>query len=72
MFWAVVVAQLVELLLMIPEIRRSNPGIGKILSSNCLIEKTKIKKKRLGMPILKKMQATGDFLVSAYLHFERR
>ena len=49
---AVVVAQLVELLLPIPEVRGSNPVIGKIyiehLTVNC-IEKTKIKKKRPGM-----------------------
>ena len=32
---AVVVAQLVELSLWTPEIRSSNPNIGKILSTNC-------------------------------------
>ena len=46
---AVVVAQLVERLLPTPEIRGSNPDIGIILSTNCTIEETKIKKKRLGM-----------------------
>ena len=49
---AVVVAQLVERLLPIPEVCGSNPVIGKNLHStftvNC-IEKTKIKKKRPGM-----------------------
>ena len=49
---AVVVAQLVERSLSIPEVRGSNPVIGKILywtfTVNC-IEKTKIKKKRPGM-----------------------
>ena len=45
-----VVAQLVERLLPIPEVRNSNPVIGKIyiehlFSVNC-IKKTKIKKKR--------------------------
>ena len=45
-------AQLVEPLLPIPEVRGSNPVVGKTLyltfTVNC-IEKTKIKKKRLGM-----------------------
>ena len=48
------VAQLVELLLPIPEVRGSNPVIGKIyiehFTANC-IEKTKIKKKRPGMAL---------------------
>ena len=47
--WSVVVAQLVEQLLPIPEVHGSNPVIGKTLyctfTVNC-IEKTKIKKKR--------------------------
>ena len=46
---AVVVALLVELSLSTPEIRGLNPDIGKILSTNGTIEKTKIKKKRSGM-----------------------
>ena len=45
-FLAVVVAQLVEGSLPTPEIRDSNPDISKVLSTNCTIEKTKIKKKR--------------------------
>ena len=49
---AVVVAQLVERSLSIPEVRGSNSDIGKffywILTVNC-IEKTKIKKKRPGL-----------------------
>ena len=49
-----VVAQLVEQTLPTPEICSSNPDIDKILSTNCTIEKTKIKKKRLEWPILKK------------------
>ena len=53
-----VVAQLVERSLPSPEIRDSKPVIGKILciklSTNCIIEKTKIKKTRLGMAHLKK------------------
>ena len=36
-----VVAQLVERSLPTPEIRDSNPDIGKILSTNCTLEKTK-------------------------------
>ena len=47
--WTVVVAQLVEWLLLTPEIGCSNPNIGKILSANYTIEKTNIKKKRPGM-----------------------
>ena len=50
---AVVVAQLVEWSILTPEARGSNPVIGKILSTklttNCIIEKTKIKKKWPGM-----------------------
>ena len=53
---AVVVAQLVERSLPIPEVRGSNPVIGKklywIFTVIC-IEKTKIKKKRPEMPIFK-------------------
>ena len=53
---AVVVAQLVEQLLPILEVRCSNPVIGKIyiehFTVNC-VEKTKIKKKRLGKAHLK-------------------
>ena len=48
---AVVVAQLVERSIPTLEIRSWNPDIDKILSTNCIIEKTKIKKKR---PIFKK------------------
>ena len=46
---AVVVAQLVEQSPIIPEIFGSNPDVGEILSTNCTIEKTKIKKNRPGM-----------------------
>ena len=45
---AVVVAQLVERSLPTPEMRRSNPDMGKILSTIHIIEKTKIKKKEAG------------------------
>ena len=48
-FRAAVVAQLVERTLPIPEIRASNPDIGKILPTNCTVEKTKIEKKRPGL-----------------------
>ena len=55
-FNAVVVAPLVEWSHPTPEIRGSNPNIGKVLSTNYnKIEKTKIKKKRPGMAHLKKM-----------------
>ena len=55
---AVVVAQLVERLLPIPEVRGSNPVIGKIyihhlLTVNC-IEKKKTKKKEAGNGPFKK------------------
>ena len=57
---AEVVAQLVERSLLTPEIRGSNPVIGKILSTkfikHCLAEKTKIKKKRPGMASLKTIE----------------
>ena len=52
--WAVVVAQLVERSLPTPDVRGSNPDIGKVLSTNCTLEKTKIKKKRPGMAHLLK------------------
>ena len=47
---ALVVAQWVERLLPIPEIRGSNPNIGKVKTTNYFFkkEKTKIKKVRLG------------------------
>ena len=41
---AVIVAQLIERLLPTSKIHGSNPDIGEILSTNCTIEKTKIKK----------------------------
>ena len=51
--WGVVVAQLVKRSLLTPKIRGSNPVIGKFVSTNyspnCIIGKTKIEKKRLGM-----------------------
>ena len=50
---AVVVAQLVERSLLTPEIRGLIPDHSKILSTNCTLEKMKIKKKRLGWPIFK-------------------
>ena len=49
-----VVAQLVEQSLLAPEIRGSNRDIGKIISTNCTIEKMKMKKKRPGIAYLKK------------------
>ena len=45
---------MVEWSLPTPEICGSNPNIVKILSANCILEKTKIKKKRPGMAHLKK------------------
>ena len=63
-FWgAVVVAQLVEHSLPIPEVRGSNPVIEKnyieLFNVNC-IEKTKIKKKRPRMAHLKKLVKSVD------------
>ena len=53
-----VAAQLVEWSLLTTEIRGSKPVIGKVLyikySTNCNIEKTKIKKRGQEWPILKK------------------
>ena len=51
---AVVVAQLLERLLPTPEICGSNPDIGEMVSTNCAIEKTKIKKEAGNEPSLKK------------------
>ena len=48
-------AQLEERSLMTPEIRSSNPDVGKILSNNCTIEKAKIKKKRSRLAYLLKI-----------------
>ena len=51
---AVVVALLVERSLLTPEIRGSNPNIGKVLSTNCkLTRKDKNKEKEAGMAKLK-------------------
>ena len=47
-------AELVEWSLPTPVIRGSNPVISKISSTNFTREKTKIKKKRLGIAHLKK------------------
>ena len=47
-------AQLVERTLPTPKMRSLNPDVGKILSTNCTIEKMKIKNKRLGMAHLRK------------------
>ena len=62
---AVVVAQLVEQLFPIPEVRGSNPVISKklywIFTVNC-IQKTKIKKKEAGNgPFIKSLK--NDFLL---------
>ena len=42
--WAVVVAQLVELLLPTPEVRGSNPVVGKIYIEQCVLS-TVLKKR---------------------------
>ena len=59
-----VVAQLVGWSLPIPEVRCSNPVIGKnlyqTLTVNC-IEKTKIKKKRPGMAIFYKKEKEASY-----------
>ena len=52
---AVVVAQLVERSLPTPEIHGSNPAIGKIVSTNCMIKKDENKEKEArNGPSLKK------------------
>ena len=62
-----VVAQLVERLLPIPEVRGSDPVIGKKLISNInCIEKMKLKKKRPGMAIFKKMLLSLSVDFEAY------
>ena len=53
---AVVVIQLVEQSLPTPEVCGLNADIGKTLSTNCTIQKTKVKKKTLGMAHLKNCQ----------------
>ena len=63
---AVVVAQLVEQSLLIPEVRSSNPVIGNLFTVNC-IEKTKIKKKEVGYGPFKKYILPKKFLNSGEL-----
>ena len=66
-------ALLVELSLPTPEIGGLNPDIGKILSTNGTIEKTKIKKKRPGRPIFKKsgQDALVDSIVKILSSFNQ-
>ena len=52
---AVVVAQLVEQSLSTPEIYGLHPDISKLLSTNCIKEKAKIKKRHREWPIFKKI-----------------
>ena len=63
-------AQLLERSLLTPEIRGSNPIIGKILSTNCTIEKTKIKKKRPGMAHLKKRVIVHSLIIDGHFKFD--
>ena len=68
--WAVVVAQLVEGLLPPPEIRGSNPNIGKVLSTKCELNrkdnnKEKEKEARKG-PSLKKYIKSTTLLLHVY------
>ena len=64
-FWAMVVAQLEELSLLIPEVSSSTPVIGKIFNErlftvNC-IEKTKMEKKVTGnVPFLQTKKFRGN------------
>ena len=64
--WEVVVAQLVERSLPIPEVRGSNPVIGKnlLILNICILStvywKTKIKKKRPGMALFLKKKMPKD------------
>ena len=63
-----VVAQLVEQSLPTPEIRGSNPDIGKILSANSTIEKAKNKEKEAGNgPSLKKVDLKKDSTIDTRL-----
>ena len=62
---AVVVAQLLERSLPTQEIRGSNSTLGKILSTNCVIEKTKKEKKEKRgweCPTFRKGPKVNDFL----------
>ena len=74
-FWGVVVvAQLVERSLLTPEVRSSNPVIGKLLSDIYLItvnwiEKTKMKKKRPGMAHFLKKKSLLDKYFQAFDYF---
>ena len=76
---AVVVAQLVEQLLPILEVRCSNPVIGKIyiehFTVNC-VEKTNIEKKAGNGPLLKNWfmatQILGKVMIMFQLHFHYR
>ena len=60
--WAVVVAKLVERSLPTPEIRGSNPNIGKLLSTNCTLNrKDENKEKEAGNgPSLQKRILTDE------------
>ena len=66
-------AQLVERLLPIPEVRGSNPVIGKNLyrtfTVNC-IEKTKINKKRPGMAHFKKKKFNIPLITVCYKYYK--
>ena len=68
----VAVAQLLERSLPTPEVHGSNPVIGEVLLSivNC-IEKTKIKKKRPGMALLKKRKNILTYLIKFDLLYSR-
>ena len=74
--WAVVVAQLVERSLPIPEVRRSNPVIGKnflywtVVYCQLCIEKTKIKEKRPRMAHFFKKSLFFDSHIYYYLLFK--
>ena len=62
---AVVVAQLVEGSLPIPEVHSLNPVIGKIYTEHLLltVEETKIKKKETGNGPFKKLNEERSFLL---------
>ena len=75
--WAVVVAQLVERSLPIPDVRGSNPVISKnlfihwtLVYCQLCIEKTKIKEKRPGMAhFLKKQKIKKGLFLVTYMPF---
>ena len=77
LFWAVVVAQLVERLLPTPEVRSLNPVIGKNFNEHCLLStvlrRRKWRKRGREWPIFKKLDffRSKNGLIDSPQHKER-